>query len=70
MGNVLINGMPAAVVGSMYTPHSCGDTVHPVRTISGGSGSVMINGVPAARVGDPISCGDSVGSGSGDVFLG
>jgi uncharacterized Zn-binding protein involved in type VI secretion len=54
----------------MYTPHSCGDTVHPVRTISGGSGSVMINGVPAARVGDPISCGDSVGSGSGDVFLG
>lgn len=35
-----------------------------------GSGSVFANGLPVARVGDPISCGGSIVTGSGNVLAG
>lgn len=72
IGSVLINGLAAAVVGSIFAAHTCGTTTHAggARAISSGSGSVFIGGKPAARIGDPIACGDVVGSGSGNVFTG
>lgn len=70
VGSVLINGKAAAVVGSIRVDHVCGIVTHSGVNISAGSGSVNIGGQPAARIGDPLSCGDSMGEGSGDVFIG
>lgn len=70
---VLINGIPAATVGSMSSDHSPYGPPHPPHVpnpIVSGSGTVLIDGQPAARVGDPFSCGHSVGGGSGDVIIG
>jgi uncharacterized Zn-binding protein involved in type VI secretion len=71
--SVLINGIPAAVKGSMSSDHSPYGPPHPPHVpnpIVAGSGSVMIEGKPAARVGDMFSCGHDVASGSGDVMIG
>lgn len=58
---VLINGLPAATVGSVT---SCG------ATIITGSSSVTINGKPAALIGSATSHGGVIVSGSGNVFIG
>lgn len=50
--NVLIGGMPAAVMGDMVT------CVGPPNSIMKGSATVMIGGKPAARVGDPCAHGN------------
>ena len=68
--SVLINGLPAAVVGSVDSPHSPYGDPHPphaVATIGAGSDTVFVEGLPLARVGDPLSCGHSVAVGSPDV---
>jgi uncharacterized Zn-binding protein involved in type VI secretion len=65
--NVMIEGQPAAVVGSTATnnpPHvPQGGSFQKPPTNSGkilsGSTSVMINGKPAARLNDPVqTCND------------
>lgn len=71
-GDVLINGRPAAVVGSTTTERDscCGSSA---GAVAAGSGSVFINGRPAARQGDALSAhsgSGSVSSGSGDVIIG
>lgn len=56
--NVLIGGMPAAVMGDLHTcsfPPPAGP--HPSSPIVKGSVSVLIGGKPAARVGDLAGCG-------------
>ena len=69
--NVLVNGSPAAIVGSTATntpphfPTPPGTTfqVPPTNrgTIMQGSGTVLINGKPAARAGDMAqTCADPV----------
>ncbi|AUR83144.1 PAAR motif protein [Vibrio phage 1.031.O._10N.261.46.F8] len=71
-GDVFINGKAAASIGSGIIPHT--RTKKPFDThggaVSGGSSTVFINGKAASRIGDPVSCGDTVAAGSGDVFIG
>jgi uncharacterized Zn-binding protein involved in type VI secretion len=56
--NVLIGGLPAAVVGDFHAcamPTPAGP--HPPSPISKGSKTVLIGGRPAVRVGDLAGCG-------------
>lgn len=62
--NVLINGRPAAFLGSMVGPHT-GHT----GVIIKGNPTVLINGKPAARMGDLTSCGHNVTTGSSNVWV-
>jgi len=65
--SVLINGVPAALVG--LSSASCSQ--HPSsQAVVMGSGTVFINDVPAARVGDKTSCGAPIATGSPDVLIG
>jgi uncharacterized Zn-binding protein involved in type VI secretion len=69
--NVFVNGRGALRVTDSFTPHSKteGDNViyHNAIVSSSGSPSVFVNGKPLCRVGDNLSCGDTVGTGSGNV---
>lgn len=62
--NVLINGQPAAVVGTMCT------CVGPPDSIILGSQTVLIGGMQAARMGDSTAHGGSISLGSPNVILG
>ena len=70
--DVFINGIPAAVVGSVTTEYDscCGSSQGKIAV---GSGSVFINGKPAARLGDalaPHSGTGQISAGSGNVNIG
>ena len=69
-GDVFINGKPAARVGDSLAPHTKPKNPPHGRSIAAGASQVFINGKPAARVGDAISCGGTISSGSGNVFIG
>jgi uncharacterized Zn-binding protein involved in type VI secretion len=62
--NVLISGLPAALVGD-----SC-VCVGPPDTIVLGSTTVMIGGKPAARLGDTTAHGGSIVLGDFTVLIG
>lgn len=62
--NVLIEGIPAAVVGDMCV------CVGPPDTIVNGSTTVMISGRPAARMGDTTAHGGSIVLGAQTVIIG
>ena len=61
---VLIEGIPAATVGSMCT------CAGPPDVIIQGSTTVLIGGKPAARVGDPTAHGGQITVGSPTVLIG
>ena len=61
---VLIEKMPAAVVGDSLT------CVGPPDTIAMGSATVMIGGKPAARMGDTTAHGGSIVLGAPTVMIG
>jgi uncharacterized Zn-binding protein involved in type VI secretion len=70
---VLINGQPAAVVGSMnrdHAPYGKQHRPHVPNPIVSGSSTVFFGGKAAARAGDPFQCGHKVASGSPDVDIG
>lgn len=54
--SVIIEGMPAAHIGSMVAPHPYGDHTHVVNIVTG-SNSVYVEGKPLARLGDQAGCG-------------
>ncbi len=62
--NVLIAGMPAAVVGDMCV------CVGPPDSIVKGSATVLISGRPAARMGDTTAHGGSIVLGAPTVMIG
>lgn len=62
--SVLIEGSPAATVGSVAI------CVGPADTIVTGSATVLIGGLPAARVGDRTAHGGTVIAGSATVQIG
>lgn len=62
--NVLIGGLPAAVVGDMCT------CVGPPAPIVMGSPTVLIGGRPAARMGDPTGHGGMIALGFPTVLIG
>ena len=61
---VMINGIPAAVLGGMCL------CVGPPDSIALGSATVMINGTPAARMGDTTAHGGEIVLGSPTVMIG
>ncbi len=69
--NVLIGGLPAAVVGDLHTcamPPLAGP--HPPTPIVKGSATVLIGGRPAARLGDLAGCGAPIIFGLPTVEIG
>jgi len=60
-GSVFINGIPCAVVGSLYQDGS---------TAVGASASVYVNGLRVHRVADLASDGQACIEGSSDTFAG
>ncbi|RFS19328.1 type VI secretion protein [Chitinophaga silvatica] len=62
--NVLIGGMPAAVMGDIAV------CVGPPDTILQGSATVLINGKPAARMGDATAHGGQIVAGEFTVLIG
>ncbi len=61
---VLIEGLPAAVLGDTCT------CVGPPDTIVAGSGTVLIGGKPAARMGDTTAHGGIILLGAFTVLIG
>lgn len=66
--SVFINDDNPIHLGTVAIPHSCGNTTHFNRYITSASPTVFGDGIAIARIGDPISCGDCVAKGSGNVF--
>ncbi|MDY3788343.1 PAAR domain-containing protein [Bacteroides fluxus] len=62
--NVLIGGIPAAVVGDMCT------CIGPPDVIVKGSANVLIGGRPAARMGDTTAHGGTIVAGCPTVIIG
>lgn len=62
--NVLINGKPAATIGSICT------CIGPPDTVVTGNSTVLINGKPIACVGDMTAHGGIIVSGSSNVIIG
>lgn len=67
--NVLIGGLPAAVVGDVHVCAFPPPAVHPPNVILAGSVRVSIGGRFAARVGDPCACGAQIESGIVTVII-
>lgn len=67
--DVFVNGLGAHRLGDAWPTHCNGSSCHGGVTASG-SPTVFVNGKALARVGDPISCGDTIGEGSPNVFAG
>ena len=69
--NVLIGGLPAAVLGDQHActmPPVAGP--HPPTPIATDSFTALIGGRPAARVGDVSGCGAPIVSGCFTVMIG
>lgn len=62
--NILINGKPAATMGSMCV------CTGPVDTVIQGAPTVFFNGKPVACVGDMTQHGGVITTGSSNVFIG
>jgi uncharacterized Zn-binding protein involved in type VI secretion len=65
--SVFVNGIAVVRVGDSYPAHACPPAVHGGNA-SAGSPNVFANGIAIHRIGDAISCGDTAGNGSPDVF--
>ncbi len=71
VSTVLIEGMPAAVVGDNHVcPIPPPNHVPTVSPFPMGSTSVMIGGKPALRVGDTCLCGAGAAVGAPTVMIG
>ncbi len=68
--NVLIGGMPAAVLGDLHTCAFPPPAVHPPTPLVKGSALVLIGGRPAARIGDLAGCGAPIILGMPTVIIG
>ena len=68
--DVMINGKPVALDGSVFAPHGCiAHTPHSGVVIAPNR-NVQINGRNVACVGDAESCGGTIVTGSPDVSIG
>ena len=70
--NVLINGRPALLPNTPFTPHSGCNPKFPIHCVgvvgvSGGSASVRANGTPLVLTGDNDSCRHGRSGGSPNV---
>jgi uncharacterized Zn-binding protein involved in type VI secretion len=71
VANVLLSGMPAAVVGDL---HACSmppvTGPHPPSPFPSGSLTVLVGGRPALRLGDLSGCGAPIVAGAPTVLVG
>ena len=63
-----INGIPIARVGDALAIHCDNDNDCHTCNQSTGSSTVSVNGRPVARISDATGCGDSLITGSSNVF--
>jgi uncharacterized Zn-binding protein involved in type VI secretion len=68
--NVLIGGLPAAVVTDVFICALTTPAPHPPTPFAKGSLTVLIGGRPALRVGDVSGCGALILSGVPNVLIG
>ena len=71
VANVLVGGLPAAVLGDLHTcamPPLAGP--HPPTPLVKGSVTVLIGGRPAVRLGDMSGCGAPIVMGHPTVLIG
>lgn len=69
--DVFINGIPAHRKSDGWLTHCCPSIPECHDSVlQSGSSTVFCNGQPLGRVGDPIVCGSTVATGSGNVFAG
>ena len=68
--NVFVNGIPAHREGDSWAVHCNSQPVCHGGVLAKGSSTVFVNGHQLGRIGDPVSCGSSVATGSGNVFAG
>lgn len=59
-----INGIPAAVVGSICEDHDKPKHDKHTPVITDGSSRVKVDGIPVATVGSSCSCGDTIATGA------
>ena len=68
--DVMINGKPVALDGSVFAPHGCIAHLPHSGVVIAADRGVKVNGRNVACVGDAESCGGSIVSGSSDVKVG
>ena len=69
-GNVLINNCGAHRKGDAWLPHPSPSPSPPhPGSASAGSPNVFTNSKAQCRIGDPVSCGSSMATGSGNVIV-
>ena len=70
-GDVFVNGLGAHRESDSWAAHTCPDIPEThASVLASGSSTVFANGLQLGRIGDPVACGSSVATGSGDVFAG
>ena len=62
------NGLGIVRKGDRFDIHCCSDDCHD-GTANGNGTTTIINGRPAQKVGDPVTCGSTICSSSGNVFI-
>ena len=72
--NVFVNDIPAHRESDSWAVHTCTHPEVPHGThasvLASGSSTVYVNGRQLGRIGDPVACGSSVATGSGNVYAG
>ncbi|QIG71350.1 PAAR repeat-containing protein [Rhizobium phage RHph_TM39] len=69
--DVFINGRGAHRQGDTWLPHTCPDIPEThASVLASGSSTVYTNGKQQGRIGDPVACGSTVATGSGNVIVG
>lgn len=66
---VFVNGLGIHRQGDAWGVHCCDDDCHS-SVLASGSATVFVNGKQCGRIGDPIACGGTIATGSGNVFAG
>ena len=69
-GDVFVNGIAVHRQGDSWAVHCDPSPSCHAGTLAAGSSTVFVNGKQIGRVGDPVDCGSSVATGSGNVFAG
>ena len=67
---VLVNGRPLHCQGHGWAVHCNSVPECHASVLASGSGTVIAEGRQAGRIGDPVACGGTVATGSGNVIIG
>jgi len=73
IGNVIVEGQPCSVIGTVLTPDALCDPVgapHCAPVVVAGSSNVIAGGKPVTRIGDANDCGAVNATGASTVITG